>query len=221
MGAYVLSSRRAIETREENSTVADLDLDFVTEKPRTLARRRQVLDAASRCFRQHGFHACSMAQISAEAGMSVGHIYRYFSCKEAIIAAIVREDVDEALCKAASFPKDAADLRAALTERADEGVMKSSDPEKAALMIEIRAEAARNPAVRALVQESDQKISDELRMIIQGAVGRKLEPADLEARVEMFHLIFQGIGLRTVINPAIDRAALSHIVKLMIGAILQ
>jgi AcrR family transcriptional regulator len=201
--------------------VTDLDTDIVTEKPRTVARRRQVLDAASRCFRHHGFHACSMAQISAEAGMSVGHIYRYFSGKEAIIAAIVREDVDEILCKAANFPKDAADYRAALTERADEGVMKSSDPEKAALMIEIRAEAARNPAIRDLVRECDEKISAELRTIIQTAVGRKLNPGDLEARVEMFHLIFQGIGLRAVINPAIDRAALSQIVKLTIDAILK
>ncbi len=162
-----------------------------------------------------------MAQISADAGMSVGHIYRYFTNKEAIIAAIVREDMEEVLCKAASYPKDAADLGAALTERADEGVMKSSNPEQAALMIEIRAEAARNPAIRALVRECDETISAELRIIIRTAVGRALEPADLEARVEMFHLIFQGIGLRSVINPAIDRQALSQIVKLTIDAILK
>ena len=201
--------------------VTDLDIDIAVEKPRTIARRRQVLEAAARCFRQHGFHACSMTQISAEAGMSVGHIYRYFTGKEAIIAAIVREDVDEVLCKTANFPKDAKDLRAALIERADEGVVKSSDPEKAALMIEIRAEASRNPAIRALVRECDEQISAELSTIIQRAIGRKLKPGDLEARVEMFHLIFQGIGLRTVINQEMNRAALSQIVRLMIDAILR
>lgn len=201
--------------------MGDADHAAIVEKPRTLARRRQVLEAASRCFRRHGFHACSMAQISADADMSVGHIYRYFTGKEAIIAAIVREDVDDVLAKVADFPQGAADIRAALTARADEGVMQASEPDRAALMVEIRAEAARNPQIGALVRDADQKISEQLRRIIVVAVDRDLEPSDLEARVEMFQLIFQGIGLRTVVNPAIDRKALSQIVKLTIDAILK
>ncbi len=193
----------------------------VPEKPRTLARRRQVLEAAAHCFRLHGFHACSMAQISTEAGMSVGHIYRYFTGKEAIIAAIVREDVEEILSQADDFPTDGLDLRAALTERADEGVLKASNLEKAALMIEIRAEAGRNPAIAELVREADAKLTERLRIVIATAVGRELESSDLDARVEMFQLIFQGIGLRTVINPQVDRTALSQLVKLTIDTILK
>ena len=193
----------------------------VAEKPRTLARRKQVLDAAVRCFRLHGFHACSMAQISAEAGMSVGHIYRYFTSKDAIIAAIVREDVEKIIFEMGEFPLDTADLRAALTDQAVEDVTKASDPEQAALMIEIRAESARNPMIRALVRECDDQISDRLRDIIGRAVGRPLSTEDLDARVEMFHLIFQGVGLRTVINPDANRQALAQLIKLTINAILQ
>jgi AcrR family transcriptional regulator len=193
----------------------------VAEKPRTLARRRQVLQAASRCFRRHGFHATSMAEISAEASMSVGHIYRYFVSKEAIIAAIVREDMDETLQHAAAFPKDTKDLRAALIERAADGVTKASDPDKAALMVEIRAEASRNPGIRKLVQECDETIAKELRTIIATAIGRKLSRTDLEARVEMFAVIFHGIGLRTVVNPTIDRRAQAQLVRLTIDAILR
>jgi AcrR family transcriptional regulator len=191
------------------------------DKPRTLARRRQVLEAAARCFRRHGFHACSMMQISTEAQMSVGHIYRYFSGKDAIIAAIVREDVDEILCKMAEFPQDVSDLRAALVERASEGVAKAADPEQAALMIEIRAEAARNPAIRALVRESDDQVSHTMREIVARAVGRPLTPSDLDARVEMFHLIFQGLGLRSVVNPQSDHTALAQLIRRMIAAILE
>jgi TetR/AcrR family transcriptional repressor of uid operon len=206
--------------REPRKMGEDATAIDAAEKPRTLARRRQVLEAASHCFRRHGFHSCSMSQIAIEAGMSVGHIYRYFKGKEAIIAAIVREDVDEILCKIADFPTTTPDLRAALTERAEEGVMRASEPDQAALMIEIRAEAARSQEIGDLVRETDQKISDQLREIIAKAVGRKLDKADLDARVEMFQLIFQGIGLRTAINPAINRKALSQIVKLTIDAIL-
>ncbi len=191
------------------------------EKPRAVVRRRQILDAAACCFRRYGFHASSMAQISDEAGMSVGHIYRYFPSKEAIIASIVREDANDILSKLAELPCDAADLRAALKDRAELGVNRASEPDQAALMIEIRAEAARNPAIGALVREADAKISEQLRALISAAMGRPLDPADLDARVEMFHLIFQGISLRTVINPDIDRKALSQLVKWTIDAILN
>jgi len=190
------------------------------EKPRAVARRRQVLEAAARCFRRHGFHASSMAQISAEAGMSVGHIYRYFPSKESIIAAIVRQDVDDIRVKFAEFPSDAIDLRAALRDRAELGVNRASEPDQASLMVEIRAEAARNPAIGVLVRQADTIISDQLRTLIGSAVGRELDPSDLDARVEMFQLIFQGIGLRTISNPGIDRKALSQMVKLAIDAIL-
>jgi AcrR family transcriptional regulator len=42
-----------------------------------------------------GFHGASMADIAKAAGLSVGQIYRYFENKEAIIAAIVAQDLAE------------------------------------------------------------------------------------------------------------------------------
>src|SRR5213083_2191577 len=51
-------------------------------------RRTQILEAAMVCFAKRGFHQASMHDISAEAGISVGLIYRYFENKEAVIAAM-------------------------------------------------------------------------------------------------------------------------------------
>ncbi len=51
-------------------------------------RRRQILDAAIVCFARTGFHQTSMHDISAEAGISVGLIYRYFKNKDEVISAI-------------------------------------------------------------------------------------------------------------------------------------
>jgi AcrR family transcriptional regulator len=42
----------------------------------TLDRRTQILDAALVCFAKRGFHQTSMHDISADAGISVGLIYR-------------------------------------------------------------------------------------------------------------------------------------------------
>lgn len=55
------------------------------------ARRRQIIDGAIRCFARGGFHATSMQDVLREAGLSAGAVYRYFSGKEELIAAIVDE----------------------------------------------------------------------------------------------------------------------------------
>ena len=82
----------------------DLDLTAETppasdgdEQPLTRAERRdqqtqRILDAAKICFVRSGFQGASMQQICAEAGMSPGALYRYFSSKEAIIEAICEAD---------------------------------------------------------------------------------------------------------------------------------
>ncbi|MDL9946767.1 helix-turn-helix domain-containing protein [Gordonia sp. ABSL11-1] len=55
---------------------------------RRAARRAQIVAAARRCFSRDGFHQSSMPDIAAEAGVSIGAPYRYFSSKEEIILEI-------------------------------------------------------------------------------------------------------------------------------------
>ncbi|WP_340383798.1 TetR/AcrR family transcriptional regulator [Streptomyces sp. SS7] len=55
------------------------------------ARRRQILDGAAVCFARNGFHATSMQDVLKEVDLSAGAVYRYFSGKEELIAAIVSE----------------------------------------------------------------------------------------------------------------------------------
>jgi AcrR family transcriptional regulator len=57
------------------------------------ARRRQILDAAGRCFMRNGFHATSMQDVFRESGLSAGAVYRYFPSKSAIVTAIAEETV--------------------------------------------------------------------------------------------------------------------------------
>lgn len=59
------------------------------------ARRRQILDAARRCFARAGFHGTSMQDVFAESGLSSGAVYGYFAGKDELVAAIVEEVVAE------------------------------------------------------------------------------------------------------------------------------
>src|SRR5262245_34833828 len=70
-------------------------------------RRRQITIAAITCFARRGFHPTTMQDISAEADISVGLIYRYFESKDAIIAFMASahlEDLNRVLEQARSAP---------------------------------------------------------------------------------------------------------------------
>lgn len=57
------------------------------------ARRDQILSAARRCFLRDGFHATSMQDLFAEAGLSSGAVYLYFPGKDDVIIAIAEENM--------------------------------------------------------------------------------------------------------------------------------
>src|SRR5918911_3904272 len=78
-----------------------------TAEPPPTDRKTQILDAAILCFARRGFHLTSMHDISAEAGISVGLIYRYFENKEAVIAALAdphQKEISEIMQRAKQAP---------------------------------------------------------------------------------------------------------------------
>src|SRR5262245_51875488 len=55
------------------------------------ARRDEIFRAAARVFAKKGFAATKIADIAAEAGLSHGLLYHYFSSKEAVYTALLDE----------------------------------------------------------------------------------------------------------------------------------
>src|SRR5215470_5024222 len=52
------------------------------------ARRDQIVVAALACFARTGYHATTMADVAAQAGVSKGTPYLYFESKEALFIAL-------------------------------------------------------------------------------------------------------------------------------------
>lgn len=62
--------------------------------------KNKILKAASLEFNEKGFQAASMRKIAANAGITPGNIYRYFSNKEKLLEAVVTpimKDLNQAL----------------------------------------------------------------------------------------------------------------------------
>lgn len=55
------------------------------------ARRRLLLDTATRLFGKHGYHATTVPMIVTEAGISTGSFYMYFRNKEDVFNAALEE----------------------------------------------------------------------------------------------------------------------------------
>lgn len=193
-----------------------------TEASRADVRRTQIRSAAADCFPLHGFHGTSIAQISKAAGMSTGHIYHYFENKEAIIADIVAQDLERLLTLTAEL-RAASDVKAAMIERAVEGVRDNLDPSTAGLQLEIVAEAARNPHIAGIVRAADKQCRDSLAETIHAtrlAAGHEDNAAALAGMVEAISAMFEGLRIRAIRNPDIDRDVVVRVFRRMVSDLL-
>lgn len=59
------------------------------------ATRARILEAALRVFRERGFHAATMREIAAAAGVAVGAAYYYFDSKDALVMAFYEQSQDQ------------------------------------------------------------------------------------------------------------------------------
>jgi AcrR family transcriptional regulator len=189
-------------------------------KPSPEARRQQILDAAGDCVRRAGFHGASMADIAKAAGLSVGQIYRYFENKEAIIAAIVAQDLAEMREKFAELESQPGTLLDTITEHMPEAIDKCYDLDKAALVLEVLAEAARNPKVAAIVRAADAQERALAKSMLQRDRKPEWSEAEFAARSEVLGMLFDGMIMRAVNNPTPDRAALAAVLQATIRGLL-
>lgn len=194
-----------------------------TDPERAQSRRTQVLDAAAICFARSGFHGASMAEISKQAGMSAGHIYNYFDNKDAIIMAFVAIRVDEVTHKIANVSQQD-DPLAFMVGQLDEIVDEHLDSAYWGLSLEIFAEAARNPVIAAALQAADADARVKLHgLLARGRAQRGLasDDATIAARTEAIITMFNGLPLRGLHHPALDRAGMVAALGVAMKALLM
>src|SRR3546814_1079723 len=79
-------------------------------------KRREILNAAERCFVRDGLQGASISSICAEARISPGHLYHYFASKEAIVSAMIEVRLEEAAARFAKLAEGADVLSALFCE---------------------------------------------------------------------------------------------------------
>jgi len=165
-------------------------------------RRCQILDAALVCFAKRGFHQTSMHDISAEAGISVGLIYRYFENKEAVISAMAdrhKKEISDVLQRA----KQASTLLESLEILFTAHCCEEATRLVSAFVVDLYAEASRNPRVADLVRDVLQTAMAGVTELISKAPEaqngtRGLSPSEM---AELIFAVARGMLMLDVLRP--------------------
>src|SRR6266576_1380020 len=165
----------------------------------SLDRRVQILDAALVCFAKRGFHQASMHDISAEAGISVGLIYRYFQNKEAVISAMAdrhKQEIHEILERARQAPGLLESLEVLFTAHCGE-----NEPQVvSAFVVDLFAEASRNSHVAELVRDVCEKSMNGVTDLIARSPQAKATNFTPREMAELIFAVNDGMLMRAVLK---------------------
>lgn len=150
------------------------------------ARREQIIAAGLACFALSGYHATTMADIAAAAGVSKGTPYLYFDSKEALFLALheqwdcgTADRVDAAIAalthRAQRSPR--AVLHAIATAIAAHVMAES---QACRVLMEARALAAHEPSIAAAVRATDEHAHRRLEDLIAAGVSAGEWPPDTD-----------------------------------------
>jgi TetR/AcrR family transcriptional repressor of nem operon len=173
----------------------------------TARSRSNILAAAGRLFRRHGYDGVGIDTIMAEAGLTRGTFYAHFASKADLFAAVVADNWG--LCRQmAERPGDLADRRGATRKILDDYLNPAHLPEVAAgcTLAALAGEAPRaEPAARHAYTE-------QVRGLLSAFAEDCGAPAQTDQRA--VRLLLASVGAvtlaRAVSDPALAAAILSE-----------
>jgi TetR/AcrR family transcriptional regulator, repressor for uid operon len=147
------------------------------------ARRDQIIAAGLACFARSGYHATTMADVAAQAGVSKGTPYLYFDSKQALFLALheqwgcgAGQRVNAAIT---ALPDDQRQSpRAALGAVAGAiAAHVQAETPTCRVLMEARALAAHEPVIAAAVRAADQKMHRQLEELFTAGAAADEWPA--------------------------------------------
>ena len=165
------------------------------------ARRGQILAAALACFARTGYHATTMADVAAAAGVSKGTPYLYFTSKETLFIALHDEwdcglsDRVERAVEALPEPDRSSPRRVLRTVAATVGEHVVANPETCRVLMEARTLAAYYPSIAAAVRASDERTHQRLAELFAAGIAAGEWPAGADAALlaRLFTASLEGL----------------------------
>jgi AcrR family transcriptional regulator len=171
---------------------------------RSQAKFEAVISALPQVLQQRGWPKTTTAELALEADISIGSLYNYFSCKEAVLLAYLDQQLNHA-------------LDTVLLTMAD-GAMEPADLVRGFVYIGVDFAYAYRQLLKIALQEFPEKIlnpdlsvsGEKILQIIEHAArnpGLNLKNRDQQIAVYTLSNIMLGFQFRTVVMPddSLDR----------------
>ena len=188
------------------------------------SRRRQILDAALRCFSRDGFHNTTTADIVRESGVSQGTLYLYFENKDEIVAALAddRHQGEAYLNALAQSEPDPVQGLALLLNVYGRTLLDGARSDQRRVGVQGWAEALRDPMIKASIIASMTSVREAIvRLVARGqASGQIKASVDADAFARLLTATFQGLILHTCWDEPVDIAAIGTLLADMIRGAL-
>lgn len=191
---------------------------------RAQAQHNRIIDAAEKCFIESGFHAASISDIAAKADMSPGLIYRYFKNKSAIVKASIERCLEEEVGEIINRLESPQDVVAAILATFDRWCRMDDPKMNAALCLETAAEATRDAEIATAARNVNHFVRDRLQDLIRRttkANGVKLSAQALRGRTIILQCLIEGLMVRAIREPELDRAALKAALTEVVLTLMQ
>jgi AcrR family transcriptional regulator len=189
------------------------------------ARRREILEAAGRCFAEQGFHSTSMQDFFAASGLTAGLVYRYFRSKDELIATLAGEAlaqlharVEEAI--GADEPPSVEEVLVRLLRTIDELDRRER---LARVAVQGWGEALVNPTVAPIASAGIARLQGALERLVAtaqaaGRLDRRLDPA--YAARALFSIL-PGFIIQRALDPDLDLAGYERAVRDLVAGRLR
>jgi TetR/AcrR family transcriptional repressor of mexJK operon len=163
-------------------------------RPKDLAKRAAILDAAKRMFVQHGFEGVSMDQIAADAGVSKLTVYSHFGDKETLFAAAVKSHCEQGLPSALFEPAPGMPLRQRLTTIARAFYAMITAPEAiAGHRMLCTPQLANTPLSQMFWDAGPRRVQEELATLLQRRIDAgELDIPDVPRAAAQFFTLLKG-----------------------------
>lgn len=189
-------------------------------------RREAILDAAMEVFLGRGYQVATINDISAECGMSVGAIYRYFRNKGEIMLTLVEERLGRTPELFARLTEEAGDPWERLHRCVDlfTSALRVRHPATGRLLLVTMAEAVQDGEVRRGLHDRFRALVEYLSGIIRDGVAAGLFRPDVDpvALAAVLMSAADGVAIYWVTgSPEVDPRTMRNTMLAMLRAYLM
>lgn len=186
------------------------------------ARRKEIIQAAYKCFFTKGFHNTTMQDIFTAAKLSPGAIYNYFASKEDLVIATLKESDTFILPQLALLSSENPEKTLHNMVNFWVSLLNEVPIELTRIQMDYYSEATHNEAIRQALLESQANIFAGLVKVFrpdQKSGATNPEPDPLSLALVMLAM-FSGLRMYKLVDPDIDIETFGNVFKAMITGFL-